>query len=142
MAKTITTVIQNCWQCDFRGSTYDNNMMRCDKLNKTVKGFTIDPDCPLPDSPLTEEQIREVERLQGELFKVNVENDTLRMELEKFTLNESQAIELVRSALQIAIRQGKNTNWEGFEKQCRNRLSLTCGKTDRGKGQARTRKTL
>jgi len=56
MAKTITTVIQNCWQCDFRGSTYDNNMMRCDKLNKTVKGFTIDPDCPLPDSPLTEEQ--------------------------------------------------------------------------------------
>ena len=59
----------------------------------------------------------EIERLKNELFKANVENDSLNISLEKEIQNGAKAIDLLRSALAIAKRKGEGTYWEGFQMQ-------------------------
>lgn len=51
------------------------------------------------------------------------------------TNNESKAIELIKSALAIAIRKGEQTYWEGFELQCRNILAGQSGDTKEQESQ-------
>src|ERR1035437_4321857 len=55
---------------------------------------------------------------QKKLFDANVENDTLRMELDRQAELTSKSHTLICSLKIIAERNGESTHWEGVLKQC------------------------
>ena len=61
----------------------------------------------------------ENKELKKSLFQANVNVDSLTMQLEAKEKQEHEAIDLLRSFISIAQREGKETNWTAVESRCR-----------------------
>lgn len=88
--------------------------MAIEKINETIKSLKCEFNLPVENNSclelVSESKIAEVVK------RANKDHDNPY----KTTIPKLQ--ELVRSALSIAEREGKETNWEGFKMQCKNLL--------------------